>query len=159
VLTADQIPFNEIEIPDTFLYEHEQLIGQIGYRILRCAVENPPVVDNDVLEALDKLVRTYQTQSSGIYYESLPESHHAIGVFREVKKLLDDAEEKARKAGSLAALKNSDVIRAFVFLYRLAMVHANKRPRGRAFLDFLRQTYPEAAVPAQQESRLIVPGR
>jgi hypothetical protein len=159
-LHAEDIPFPEIEVPDSFLYEHEQLIGQIGYRILRHGLENPRVVDNDVKEALDKLTRTHQTQASGIYYESLPEGGHAVGLFRDVKKFLDEREDKQRQLGGLATLKTSDVIRAFVFLLRLAMIHSNRRPRGRAFLDFLRQTFPEEAkTAAPEESRLIIPGR
>ena len=159
-LHAEDIPFREIEVPDSFLYEHEQLIGQIGYRILLYGLENPRVVDNDVKDALDKLTRTYQTQASGIYYESLPEGGHAVGLFRDVKKFLDEREEKQRQLGGLATPKTSDLIRAFVFLLRLAMVHSNRRPRGRAFLDFLRQAFPEEAkAAAPEESRLIIPGR
>jgi len=159
-LHAEDIPFPEIEVPDNFLYEHEQLIGQIGYRMLRYALENSRVVDNDVMDALDKLTRTYQTQASGIYYESLPEGGHAVGLFRDVKKFLDEREEKQRQLGGIAAPKTSDLIRAFVFLLRLAMIHSNRRPRGRAFLDFLRQTFPEEAkAAAPEESRLIIPGR
>jgi len=157
-LLAEQIPFPEIEVPDSFLYEHEQLIGRIGYHLLRHFLENPRVVDNDVLDALDKLVRTYQTQASGIYYESMPEGGFSIGVFRDVKKFLNEAQEKERQKGSLAPIKDSEVIRSLVFLYRLATVHSNRRPRGRAFIDFLRKTYPEAAAP-REESRLILPGR
>jgi hypothetical protein len=58
----------------------------------------------------------------------------------------------------LGKVKDSDMIRALVFLYRLATVHNNHRPRGRAFLSFLRQAFPEAAA-AKEESRLIIPGR
>ena len=152
-----EIPFADVEVPDSFLYEQEQLIGQIGYRLLHYSVENH-LVDNHVLDALDKLIRTYQTQQSGIYYESLPEQAAAIGLYREVKKFLDETQEKQRRAGGLAPVKDSDAIRAFVFLYRLATVHANRRPLGRTFLDFLRQTYPEAAT-SKEEPRLIVPGR
>jgi hypothetical protein len=50
------------------------------------------------------------------------------------------------------------VIRSLAFLSRLAALHSNRRARGRAFIDFLRQSYPESSVP-KEESRLIVPGR
>ena len=152
-----EIPFPDVEVPDPFLHEHEQLIGQISLVMLRHYLENPRVTDNEVREALDKLVQTYQTQQSGIYYESLPESGLAVGVFREVKKFLDEGPEKERRQGGLGQVKEGDVIRALVFLYRLATVHDNHRPRGRAFLSFLRQTFPEA-VRAPEPSRLIIPG-
>ena len=151
-----ELAFPDIEVGDAFLAEHEQLIGKIGYQLLRYALENPRTTDNDLLGALEKLVRTYQTLSSGIYYESLPEEGGQIGVFREVKKFLDEHQEQERKKGSLAPLRENDLIRALVFLHRLATVRSNRRPRGKAFLDFLRQTYPEAAA-RKEEPRLIVP--
>ncbi|MBI4458950.1 MAG: hypothetical protein HY648_02685, partial [Acidobacteria bacterium] len=151
-----EFAFPEIEVGDPFLVEHEQLIGQIGYQLLRLARENPPTTDNDILEVLGKLVRTYQTLSSGIYYESLPEEAGQAHLFREVKKFLDERQEQERKQGSLTPLRETDLIGSLDFLHRLATVRSNHRPRGRAFIDFLRQTYPEPAA-AKEEPRLIVP--
>ncbi|MBI1955116.1 MAG: hypothetical protein HYS38_01850, partial [Acidobacteria bacterium] len=65
-------------------------------------------------------------------------------------------QELERKKGNLAPLRENDLIRALVFLHRLATVRSNRRPRGKAFLDFLRQTYPETAA-RKEEPRLIVP--
>jgi len=158
ILLAKDIPFPEIEISDGFLAEHEQFIGRIAFQLLRHSLENPKTTDNDLQGAMEKLVRTYETLSSGIYYESLPEEASQIAAFRDVKKFLDDYQEKERQKGSLTPLREADVIRALVFLSRLAAVHSNHRARGRAFIDFLRGTYPESAVP-KEESRLIVPGR
>lgn len=155
---AKELPFPEIEVSDGFLAEHEQLIGQIGFRLLRHALENPKTTDRDMQSAMEKLIRTYETLSSGIYYESLPEEGQQIGVFRDVKKFLDELQEKERQRGSLSPFREEDVIRSLVFLSRLTVVHSNRRARGRAFIDFLRQTFPETAAP-REESRLIVPGR
>ena len=167
---APEMPFADLEVSDRFLREHEQFIGQTSVRLLRHFLENPRVTDNEAREALEKLVQTYQTQQSGIYYESLPEAVAAAGLFRDLKKFLDETQEKERREGGLTTgvpglaqgtgrLRDSDVILALVFLTRLAVVHGNGRPRGRAFLDFLRETFPEATAPPREESRLIVPGR
>lgn len=153
-----QIPFPDVEVGDGFLAENEQFIGQMGYRLLRYAVENPRTTDNDLQAALEKMIRTYETLASGIYYESLPEEASQIGVFRDVKSFLEEYQKKEQRRGSVVLLKESDVIRALVFLSRLAAVRSNRRPRGRAFIDFLRQSYPEAAS-LKEESRLILPGR
>jgi hypothetical protein len=152
-----EMPYQDVEVPERFLYEQEQLIGQISVQMLRHYLENPRVTDNELLAALDKLIQTYQTQQSGILYESLPQGGLAVGVFRDVKKFLDENQEVERRAGGLGKVKDSDVIRALVFLYRLATVHNNHRPRGRAFLSFLRQTFPEKAAP-REKSQLIIPG-
>ena len=157
--TVEKIPFPAIEVGDAFLAEHEQFIGIIGLQMLRYALEHPKTTDNDLQAAIEKLVRTYETLSSGIYYESLPEEGSQIGLFREIKKFLDEYREKERQKGSVAPLKESDVIQALVFLSRLGVLHSNQRPRGRAFIDFLRGLYPEAAAARPDEPRLIVPGR
>ncbi|MBI3895771.1 MAG: hypothetical protein HY313_07545 [Acidobacteria bacterium] len=154
---SPELAFPDIEISDAFLVEHEQLIGQIGYQLLRLALENPRTTDNDILGVLEKLVRTYQTLASGIYYESLPEEGGQISIFREMKKFLDEHQEQERKKGSVAPLRENDLIRALVFLHRLATVRSNHRPLGRAFIDFLRETYPQGA--RKEEPRVIVPGR
>lgn len=156
-----EMPYKDVEISDHFLHEQEQMIGAISYRLIRHHLDNPRITDNDIREGLEKLIQTYQTQQSGIYYESLPESGPAIGVFREIKGFFDEVEKKAHQQGTVApgftAVKEGNVIRALVFLFRLATVHNNHRPRGRAFLSFLRQTFPEAAQPAREDSRLIIP--
>jgi len=163
-LTAlPEMPYKDVEVPDRFLHEQEQMVGAISIRLIRHHLENPRVTDNEILEGLEKLIQTYQTQQSGIYYESLPEGGPAVGVFREIKGFFEEIEKKAHQQGVVApgftAVKDGDAIRALVFLFRLATVHHNRRPRGRAFLSFLRQTFPEAAAAqaAREESRLIIP--
>jgi len=153
-----EMPFPDVGVGDSFLTEREHFIGRIAYHLLRYAVENPKTTDRDVLGAMEKLVRTYQTLASGIYYESLPEEPSQIGLFRDLKTFLDELQEEERKRQVLGGLKEDDVIRSLVFLSRVAAMHSNQRPRGKAFIDFLRQSYPEAAA-AKQESGLIVPGR
>jgi hypothetical protein len=153
------LPFPGVEIGDGFLAEFEPFIGQLGFEMLRYALENPKTTDRDVQGALASMVKTYETLSSGIYYESLPEESSQVGVFRALKSFLDELQKKQREKGQVAGLKEEDVIRSLVFLSRLAAVHDNQRPRGKAFLDFLRQTYPGATTATHKhESGLIVPG-
>jgi hypothetical protein len=152
----ENMPFPGIEVSDGFLTEHEHFIGQIAFQLLRHSLANPKTTDNDLQTAIEKLVRTYETLSSGIYYESLPEEGSQISVFRDIKKFLDEYQEKERQKGSLTPLREGDVIRSLAFLSRLAALHSNRRARGRAFIDFLRSTYPESAAP-KEEPRLIVP--
>ncbi len=151
------LPFPEVEVGDSFLAEHEPLIGRIGFELLHYALENLKTTDKDIQGAIASMVRTYETLSSGIYYESLPEESSQVGVYRSLKAFLDETQKKAREQGHVAGFKEADVIGSLVFLARIAAVHDNKRPRSRAFIDFLRQTFPN--VDAKKEApRLIVPG-
>lgn len=153
------LPFPDVELPDSFLAEYEQFIGQIGLHLLRYALENPKTTDHDLEGALEKMVRTYETLSSGLYYESLPDEGSQVAVFRSLRGFLQEYKKREQERGSIANVRASDVIKSLVFLARIAVVHDNKRPRSRAFIDFLRQTYPEATAAAKtQESGLIIPG-
>src|SRR5712671_137700 len=93
----DSLPFPETEVTEGFLAENEQFIGQIGLVLLNYALENPKTTDHDLKGALEKMVRTDETLSSGIYYESVPEESSQIGLFRAVKTFLDEYQEKQRK--------------------------------------------------------------
>ncbi len=152
-----EMPFPDIEVSDSCLAENEQLIGWIGYHLLHYTLENPRTTDADLKGALEKLIRTYQTLSSGIYYESLPEDPGQIGVFRSLQNFFQEHQEKAQKGGGIATLKEADVLRSLVFLDRLATANSNQRPLGRVFIDFLRQAYPEASS-RKEESKLVIPG-
>src|SRR3989304_2687056 len=136
-----EMPYKDVEVHDRFLHDHEQMIGAISIQLFRPHVETPRVTDEDMLEGLEKLIQTYQTQQSGIYYESLPEGGPAVGVFREIKSFFEEIEKSAHQQGTVApgftAVKDGDVIRALVLLFRLATVHQNRRQRGRAFLCFV----------------------
>src|ERR1051325_2880668 len=111
-----EIPYKDVEVPDRFLYEHEQLIGQVGIQMLRQYLENPKIIDQDLLTALEKLIQTYQTQQSGIYYDSLPEGGPVVAGFRAVKGFFDEIEKKSPQEGAtpagFTATKSGDIIRS-----------------------------------------------
>ena len=157
-----EIPFKDVEISNQFLRENEQLIGEVSVRLLRRHLADPAVNDANLQEGLEKLIQTYQTQQSGIYYDSVPESGPAVGVYREIKNFFSEIEKKAHQQGAIAPgfteLKDGDIIRVLVFIDRLSMLHSNRRPRGRAFLSFLKQAFPEAVAAPHDEPRLIIPG-
>jgi hypothetical protein len=60
-----------------------------------------------------------------------------------------------------STLRDSDVLKALVFLVRLGHGRTSGRPKSRAFIDFLLAQFPErhsAVVTAQETaSRIIVP--
>ena len=58
----------------------------------------------------------------------------------------------------LSRTRDADVLGTMVFLHRLAIDRDNGRPRGRAFLDFVRGFYPPQPSPfAPASSSLIIP--
>ena len=132
------MPFPDVEVSDSFLRANEHLIGEVGLVLLRHALEHPKTTDRDLDGALEKMIRTYETLSSGIYYESAPEEPSQIGVFRGLKSFFGEYQERLRKQEGMGVVKESDVIRSLVFLSRLAAVHSTRRLRSRALIEFFR---------------------
>jgi hypothetical protein len=53
-------------------------------------------------------------------------------------------------------LRDSEVLRALVFMVRMAHGRTSGRPKSRAFVDFLLAQFPEkASTPEEAGSRLI----
>jgi hypothetical protein len=58
-------------------------------------------------------------------------------------------------------LRDSDVLKALVFLLRMAFARTSGRPKSRAFVDFLFAQFPEKqsviAGPEEAGSRIVIP--
>jgi hypothetical protein len=153
--------FPKVEIGDTFIYEQEQLILGLSYSLARSARAGHSIRDSDLIAALTALAKTYETlSSSGLHYEAPVTNlaHQAIGA--DIQQMLKEYREAEQKHAGYSRLRDSDVLRALVFLLRMGMTRTSGRPRSRAFVDFLLAQFPEreSAIAAPNEaSRIIVP--
>jgi hypothetical protein len=149
-LDPQQIPNRDIKVSEEFLEEHEALVGALANAVAGAALGIPGAADTDAREALQGLIRTYQTLESGVYYESRPDNTLAARIFEAAKEAVAGFERQERQDTGLARTRDSDVLKSLVFLERVGIDRDNGRPRGRAFLDALRGFYaggesPEAA--------------
>ena len=153
--------FPKIEIGQQFLYEQEHLILGLSYALAKSAQVDRGIRDADVISALSALARNYETLAgSGLHYETPVTnlSHQAIAS--EVQKMVKEYREAEQKHVGYSRLRDSDVLRAFVFLLRMAFTRTSGRPKSRAFVDFLFRQFPEqqsAITAADEGSRIIVP--
>jgi hypothetical protein len=153
-----QIPNRDIRFSEEFLEEHEDLVGTLADAVANAAFRIPGAVDTDAREAVKALIRTYRTLEAGVYYESRPENILAAAIFDAAQEAVTDYRRKEREDTGLARTRDSDVLKSLVFLERVEIDRNNGRPRGRAYLDALRQLYsggdgPEPAAPGS----LILP--
>ena len=69
--------------------------------------------------------------------------------------------EAEQKHTGHASLRDSDVLKALVFLMRLAHGRTSGRPKSRAFVEFLFAQFPEkesaGVAPHEAGSRIILP--
>lgn len=153
--------FPKVEISDQFLYEQEQLIMGLTYSLAKSARSARDLHDSDFIAALTSLSRSYETlASSGLVYETSTTNlaHQAIAV--EIQKMIREFREAEQKHLGYTRVRDADVLRALVFLLRMALTRTSGRPRSRAFVDFIFSQFPEQAsaiATPDQGSRLIVP--
>ena len=118
--------------------------------------------DTDLIAALTSLTKTWETLvNSGLHYESPIASPAQQAVVAEVQNMVKEYREAEQKHVGYAQLRDSEVLRALVFLVRMAHGRTSGRPKSRAFVDFLLAQFPEKtsgiAAPEEVGSRLITP--
>ena len=154
--------FLSVEIPDQFLYEREHLMIGMSYAVAKSARADRALNDRDVLAALISLTKSYETRvNSGLHYESPTASLSQQAVAAEIQKIVKEYGEAEHKHFGYTRLKDSDVLRALVFLVRMGHGRTSGRPKSRAFIDFLVAQFPESksaiAAPDEVGSRIVMP--
>ncbi len=154
----DQFPNRDIRVSEDFLRENEPLLLFIARSVMATAFDTPGAVDNDVRDALDALIRTYRTLISGVYYETRPSNMLADRMFSGVQAAVAEYRKTEGERTGVRHTRDADVLGVLAFLQRLELDRNNGRPKGRAFLDFLRGFFPpETGEPAPRTSSLILP--
>ena len=154
--------FLSVEIPDQFLYEREHLLIGMSYALAKSARADRSLNDRDVIAALTSLTKSYETRvNSGLHYESPTASLGQQAIAAEVQKMVKEYGEAEHKHFGYTRLKDSDVLRALVFLVRMGHGRTSGRPKSRAFIDFLLAQFPESksaiAAPEEAGSRIVIP--
>jgi hypothetical protein len=163
---ADQIDpaglFLEIEVSDQFMYEKEHLLMGLTYALAKSAHADRSLNDQDLISALSVLAKSYERRvNSGLHYEQPITSESQRRAAAEVETMISEYRAAEQKHVGYSTLKDSEVLKALVFLLRLANGRTSGRPKSRAFLEFLFAQFPEkeSAVVTPQEagSRIILP--
>lgn len=154
--------FLQIEVPDQFMYEKEHLLMGLTYALAKAARSDRSLHDQDLIGALTVLAKSYERRvSSGLHYEQPLTSDAQRRVATEVETMLREYREAEQKHIGYSTLRDSEVLRALVFLLRLAHGRTSGRPKSRAFVEFLFAQFPEketaVLTPQEAGSRIILP--
>ena len=141
---AAEFPNRDIQVSEKLLRDNEPLLTILSLTIFRAAMQVPGVVDGDVLEALDGLIRTYRSLQSGVHYESRPNNLLAGSIFGTVQGALTEYRDAEQRELGMTKTRDADVLGVLVFLQYFALDRDNGRRRGRAFLHALREFHPPA---------------
>ena len=154
--------FPQVEITQAFVYEQEHLITGLSYALAKSARSDRSLTDADLIAAASALARSYETLvNSGLHYETPVASAGRQAVAAELQKMAKEYREAEQKHLGYSRLRDSDVLRALVFLLRMAHGRTSGRPKSRAYVDFLFAQFPDKqpsiAAPDEAGSRIIVP--
>jgi len=155
------VSFPQVEISEQFIYEREHLLMGLTYALAKAAKADRALNDRDLIAALLAMCTSRERLvSSGLHYEQPLTSAAQHAVAAEVKELLTGYREVEQEQGR-TTLRDSDMLKALVFLLRLGYARTSGRPKSRAFIDFLLAQFPErqsaVVTPEEAGSRIIVP--
>jgi hypothetical protein len=157
-LDPQAIPNRDINVSETFLQRNVPLLSFLNQHMFHSAMRVPGMIDYDVREALEALIKTYRTLQSGVYYESRPQNPLAANLYAMLQAGIEEFRKGERENTGMSNTRDADVLGVLCFFQRVEMLNNNGRKRGRAFLDLLRSQAPaQAEVSAQPESRIILP--
>jgi hypothetical protein len=118
------------------------------------ALRTPGAVDSDVQAALAALIRTHRTSESGLLYETRAEDRIAAAVQGLFERSLADYQKTRQEQEGLSPFRNAEILGVLVFLERSAISNRNGRPKGRAYIDFVRERL-NISPEAEAQSALV----
>src|SRR5271154_5660273 len=154
--------FLQVEISEQFTYEPEHLLVGLSYALAKAAQADRTLNDRDLIAALSAMSTSYERlTNSGLHYDQPLTSAAQHAAAAQVEEILKEYRQAEQKQLGYSTLRDSDVLKALVFLLRLGHGRTSGRTRPRAFLDFLQAQFPErqsaVVTPQEAASRIIVP--
>src|ERR1035441_9498016 len=116
--------FPEVEIPEQFLYEREELILGLSFTLAKSARADRSLTDRDLIAAVSSLAKSYETLvNSSLIYEPATANvvHQSIArdIAREVETMVREFREAEQQHIGHTRLRDSDVLKGLVFLVRM----------------------------------------
>lgn len=142
-MALEDFPNQDVRITEAFLERNQILFLMLSATVLRAGLDNPGVVDSDVRDALQALIRTYRTRQSGLIYETRSPNPYAAAVQARVEEAVEAFRRDVAERTGMHQVRDAEVLGGLVFLERLELQHNNGRRRGRAFLSFLIGQLPQ----------------
>jgi len=155
-LFEDERWFAHVQVEEDLLDAHPVLLQDLVESITQRALANSSLRDRDVIEALTALVRSFETRAhSGLHYEATRPSLAQQAVIEELRQVIADYDEEGTREMGEPHLRDSDALKALVFVLRLALDRSSGRPLSRGFLDFLRTEFKKDG--SNTQTRLVLP--
>ena len=155
-ISEKELAYPDILVTEEFIRDQEELLLFCIYSLVQAALRTPGAIDTDVMSALEALIQTRRTLESGLVYETRAENTTAAGVQHSFTASLSNYQKMREEREALSPVRNAEILATLVFLYRVGQQNQNGRPRGRMFLDLLRQMMPDQDRVEEKASSIIL---
>ena len=116
----------------------------LSFALARAADKDRLLTDRDVLAGISTMARSYERLvNSGLHYDEPTRSIAQQAVAGELQTMIKEYREAELKHTGYSRLRDSEVLKALVFLVRMGYGRTPGRPKSRAFIDFLKAQFPE----------------
>lgn len=154
--------FPDVEITEQFVYEREELILGLSFALAKSARADRSLMDRDLIAGLSSLAQSYLTLvKSSLIVEPPTANLQHQSIAREVETMVREFRAAEERHIGHTRLRDSDVLKALVFLLRMSLGRTSGRPMSRAFVDFLFAQFPEKqpALAGSEDapSRILIP--
>jgi hypothetical protein len=154
--------FPSVEITHDFVHRNQPLMAGLLQTLLRLSAADRKLKDRELIGALTSMARSYQTLvASGLVYQEPSANPAQLAIIDVLRRSVDEFRGVEQQHLGYTALRDSDVLKALVFIIRLASLETSGRPLSRAFIDSLHERFPEPGatgdLAAQAGSRIILP--
>ena len=151
-----QVPFEDVKVSPSAFRGHEGLLDALAFGILEFAAQQRLLVDSDAIAALQSLAESYQTLAKGIYYEKPLDDRVRHELYTHLKEAIASYRKEDAARSAVSSVRDSMVRDALIFFTQLGATRTNGRPKGRAFLDFLRSQFKWKGAPETASSPLLI---
>ena len=156
-VSATELSYPEFNIEESTIWEQEELLLFSAYSLVQAILETAGAIDADVkMAALEALIQTRRSLDSGLIYESRSQNLVAARIQQRFKSSLENYEREREEEDALHPVRNSEILSILVFLYRVGRRSQNGSPRGRMFIDLLRQMTPDGGGVPEAASSIII---
>lgn len=158
----DEELFRDLEIGQRFFHDHEPLIAGLMYGIAKTVYAHRDWTDRDLILALTAITRVALTRAnSGLIVQESTPNPVQQSLSDQIESMIAEYRKLEVQHLGYSQLKDGEVVRALVFLVRMAHSRTNGRRKSRAFLDSLRSQFPveqeHGPAPSASDRGLIIP--
>jgi hypothetical protein len=147
---TDEYPNKDIRITDEFLERNRGLLIFLPISLATACQVRPDIIDFDIREGLEALIKTYRTLESGLVYETRPNNPLAAYVYEKVQESIARYRQALEEKTGVP-MRDTDILGVLVFMQRMEMRHNNGRRKGRAFIYMLNSS----PVPPEQKEPIV----